>query len=69
MNKEQKKFKEVIKKRKKRLMRLARLKVPKYKFVEVPAQAQAPSAWLASEKQSWFQKIINKIKSLWQRKK
>jgi len=47
MNKEQKKFKEVIKKRKKRVVRLARSKKPKtiYKYVELPKQLQIKIPW------------------------
>ena len=64
MNKEQKKFKEVIKKRKKRVMRLKRGKPPVHKWVEMPTQVQAPSFWVAPEKLSWWDKL-----KLWLKRK
>ncbi len=62
-NKEQKKFKEVIKKRRKRVVRLARSKKPKiiYKYVELPKALQT--------KLPWYQILWNKIASLWRKEK
>lgn len=62
MNKEQKKLKKVIKKRNNNVKRLKRGKVPIHKWVEVPTQAQAPSAWVAPEKLSWWDKLKSWVK-------
>lgn len=54
MNKETKKFKEVIKKRKKRVVRIARAEKPKQKFkwIELP-----------KEKKPWYKKLFNYLKT------